>query len=314
MLNRINGRNEQGSVAVGAVLVLLGVFLVVGFIMLSMSLASTPADKVGVVWSGGPLDGKHYNKTLSAGQALTNIGILNTVYEYPITVRSYIISLNPTEGDRAGADSVHAVTKDNVQVEWQANTYFKLNTNKMKDFQQNIGFKYGADEQKGWDNMLSDYFRPQIENAMQTATRKYSVEDLYSSQEALLAIQSEVASDLKANINSALGDDYFCGPSFIQGKSGCPDFKFVIPKKPGVPDNIVAAFEENKSSAIAVKTAANGVLVKKQDAEGIAVLANATRAAGPAYLEMKRIEAQKIAAEHGSIFYIPYGSSVLLGK
>lgn len=303
-------RNEQGQAGIAAILAFMGVALVIGLIMLFNSLASTPADKVGVVWSGGPLDGKHYVKTLDPGSALTNIGVFNRVYEYPTTQRTYIAD---PENDRADLHgTISTVTKDNVEVHWRVNTYFKLNTGKLDSFQKNIGFKYSAWEDAGWDQMLNDVFRPQIENALQTASRKYTVEELYSNQDVIIAVQAEVASDLQANVNNVLGDDYFCGPGYIQGKSECPAFKFLIPKKPGIPDGISGAFETNKESEVAVKTASNVVLVKRQEAEGIRVLANATRDAGPAYLELKRIEAQQTAAANGGIFYVPYGSNIMV--
>ena len=230
-------------------------------------------------------------------------GPFNDNYEYPITVRSYIVSLSKGEGDVAGADSITAVTNDNVQVEWQVNTYFKLNTEPktLVEFQNNVGFKYKSWEDEGWERMLKDYFRPQIESSLQAATRQYSVEELYSSQKALAEIQKSVSTGLKENINSALGGEYFCGPEHKIESDVCNDFDFRIPKKPNIPAEIVSAFENNKESAVLVQTKKNEVAQKQQEAEGIKVLANATRAAGEAYLQNRQMDALMEAAKSGSL-------------
>lgn len=302
-------RKEAGQAGVGAILVLVIIAGIVGLIALTQSLASTPADKIGLVYGGGPIDEKKYVKVLPPGSGLTNIGVFNRLYEYPTTQRTYIADPDNKHADLHG--TIATVTKDNVQVDWRVNTYFKVNTDKLKDFHQNIGFKYAAWEGNGWDQMLNDVFKPQIENALQTASRKYTVEELYSNQDAIISVQEEVAADLQKNVNDVLGADYFCGPAFKAGGE-CSDFKFLIPKKPDIPPSIAASFEENKNSEVAVKTASNNVLIKKQEAEGILVIARATKQAGNDYLELKRIEAQRIAAEKGSIFYIPYGSNIMV--
>lgn len=294
--------SERGQAGVVIVLVLVAVIGLGGLIAALNSFHSTPGDKYGIVYGGGPIDEKNYVKTLKPGSGLTNVGVFNVVYEYPSTQRTFIVD---AQGGGDSSFAISTVTKDRIQVDWDATTYFKLNPDKLEKFHQQIGFKYAAWTKKGWNRMLAENFKPQVANALQTATRKYSVADLYSNQEAIIAIQEEVAADLRKNVNDVLGDDYFCGPG--NDKSGCGDFEFVIPSKPVIPDNIKVAYEENQSSEIAVQTAANQVDVKKQDALGIKIIADATRAAGEAYLETKRIEAYLAAANNpnGSTFVIP---------
>lgn len=298
--------NERGQAGVVITVILLSVLAIGGLVAALNSFHSTPGDKYGVVYGGGPIDSKSYVKTLHPGSGLSNVGIFNKVYEYPSTQRTFIV--DPAGGDSAA--SISTVTKDKIEVDWVATTYFKLNEKKLEKFHQNIGFKYAAWTEAGWNQMLAESLKPQIASALQTASRKYTVAELYSNQEAIIAIQEEVAADLRENVNDALGDDYFCGPG--ESKSGCADFQFIIPGKPVIPGTIKEAFELNQSSEIAVQTAANGVEAKKQEALGIKVLADATRAAGEAYLESKRIEAQQTAAEHGGVFYLPYGSDVMV--
>jgi hypothetical protein len=301
-------RNERGQAGVVIVVILLAILGIGGLVAALNSFHSTPGDHYGVVYGGGPLDKKSYVKTLHPGSGLSNVGVFNKVYEYPSTQRTFIV--DPAGGDSAA--SISTVTKDKIEVDWVATTYFKLNSAKLEAFHQNIGFKYHAWTEDGWNQMLAESLKPQIASALQTASRKYTVAELYSNQDAIIAIQEEVAADLRENVNNALGDDYFCGPGEVKG--GCADFQFIIPGKPVIPATIKTAFEQNQSSEIAVQTAANGVQVKKQEALGIKITADATRAAGDAYLESKRIEAQLAAAQAGSAIYIPYGTSLLLNQ
>jgi regulator of protease activity HflC (stomatin/prohibitin superfamily) len=296
-------KGQTGPIVVGIVLVVMAI---AGLVVALNSFHSTPGDKMGVVYGGGPIDKKEYVQTLPPGSGLANIGVFNKVYEYPTTQRTFVV--DPAGGD--SAVSISTVTKDKISVDWVATTYFKLNTDKVGKFHQNIGFKYVAWEEGGWNRMLAETLKPQIAEALQTASRKYTVAELYSNQEAIISIQEEVAASLKGNVNDVLGDDYFCGPGEV--KNGCADFRFVIPSKPIIPASIVEAFESNQTSEIAVQTATNKVEVNKQEALGIKILADATRAAGEAYLELKRIEAQQTAAANGGVFYLPYGSDVMV--
>lgn len=300
---------EKGQAGVVVVLVLLAVIGLGGLIAAMNSFHSTPGDKYGIVYGGGPIDEKNYVKTLNPGSGLTNIGVFNSVYEYPATQRTFVVD---AAGGGDSAFAISTVTKDKIQVDWNATTYFRLNDDKLEKFHQQIGFKYNAWTEKGWNKMLAENFKPQVAEALQTATRKYSVADLYSNQEAIITIQEEVASNLAENVNDVLGDDYFCGP----GAKGCHNFTFIIPSKPTIPQKIVDAYEENQSSEIAVQTAANQVDVKRQEALGIKILADATRAAGEAYLSKLYIEALDKAASNpsGSTFVVPseFGGQMIL--
>lgn len=292
---------EKGSFEAVGVLVIV---LVVGAIIaLASSFTQTPADRITLVYGGGPIDKKSYNERYLPGAGFVNKGIFNSTYTYPVTVRSYIVSLTKGEGDTKGSDAIPAVTNDNVSVQWQVNTYFKLNTDEetLRSFQDNVGFKYNAWDEDGWNRMLKDYFRPQIESSLQSATRQYSVEELYSDQKVLKDVQEEVSNGLKANINAALGGNYFCGPEHKTDTDTCPDFDFKIPKKPNIPEEIVKAFEDNKESEVAVQTERNKVEQKKQEALSIRVIADATRDAGSAYIQKLQVDALATAAENGSL-------------
>jgi hypothetical protein len=64
-----------------------------------------------------------------------------------------------------------------------------------------------------------------------------------------------------------LGDEYFCGPTYVPGQ-GCPDFEFVI-KRITVPDEILHEYQANRASEIAITTKENEVKQAQLEAEAI---------------------------------------------
>lgn len=75
-------------------------------------------------------------------------------------------------------------------------------------------------------------------------------------------LNDEIADGLKDQINVALGDAYFCGPTFngeVQenGNADCPDFQVVTKKARLTDDNVIASYNAQKTSENAKVTAEN---------------------------------------------------------
>lgn len=286
MINRQDGYVTVGGVIGGVV----AAAIIFGLFILFTATATMPVDQIGLHYSGGPIEGAKYVKTVPPGSGMFLTGIFDNVYEYPVTQRSYIIS--EREGDVLGTISVPSA--DRVQVGFEVATYFKLNVSKLRQFHETIGLKYHAWEDDGWDRMLSESFKQQIEFAVQREARQFDVSDIYASPEALIKIQAAVGTALKENVAQVLGDDYFCGVEYSTADPEvCPDFAFVI-KRVTIPETVKNAFESNRTSQIAILTAENNVKVATEEAKAIRARQEALESCGETCVLYEAIKAGQI--------------------
>jgi hypothetical protein len=289
---RTPGRRRRPGPGLGTLVVLVVVVVFALVPLVGSALKKTPRDRVGISYGGGPIEGARFQKIVEPGSALFFNGLFDPLYLYPADQQNYIISRSAGQSDDSASDSVIAPSKDRVAIEYQVAVYYKLNTDKLRSFHEELGLKYQAFTTKGWNNLIRDTFRQQIENALQEQTRRYGVADVYGNADLLVTVQSEVQRTLSERLKAALGDQFFCAPTFRPG-GACEDPTFII-KRADIPESVAAAYESNRTSQVLVTTRENEVLQREQEARGIEALAGALQQAGPAYVLMKAIESGKI--------------------
>lgn len=261
-------------------------------LMAAWPFKQTPRDKIGLSYGGGVIEGAHFQKIVEPGHGTFFNGFLDRLYTYPVTLRNYIVSKNPNEGDRKESDHIEAVTADNVRVQYETFTGFKLNTDLIRQFHETLGLKFHAWTQNGWDQLLDQTMRQVQENSLQQLTREYDAKALRSNVGALESVQGAVSKQLNVRIISVLGGNFFCETSWLPGKP-CGDMQFII-KRVTVPDEVANAYEKNAQSLIDVQTAANRVKQAEQQRQEIEKLNAALARSGGQYVLLKAIESGQI--------------------
>lgn len=269
------------------------------------SLNKTPRNRVGISYGGGPVEAAHFQRIVNPGSALFFNGLFDSLYLYPSDTQTYIVSKVAGQGTVARPDSIVAPTIDRVQVEYQLAIYFKLNSDLLQAFHEQLGLRYSAYTSEGWKRLVQDTFRQQVENALQEETRRYAVADIYGNADDLTSIQTAVEQRLSEQLVKSLGAPLFCSPSFAPGgECGAPT---VIIKKIDIPKSVVAAFEANRTSQIQVTTSQNQIAQREAEAKAIDALNAALSKAGMNYVLIKAIESGKI-----NFWVLPSDSGVTL--
>lgn len=230
---------------------------------------STQPDEVALAYTGGPIEGTKFDQIVQPGSGLVWLGLSDQSYIYPTTQRDYTASNDAN--DSPDGSAINCTTKDGVTSEWSVAVYFKLNTSKIRAFHENTGLKFQAfnggtyrtpdgRDVTGWDAMLGVQFRQQLEGTVQGICRSYSATEIHRDPEVYSRLNDEISNGLKDQVNDALGDAYFCGPTFNgeiaeNGEADCPDFTVVVKKAIITNQSVVDSYsnqlttENNKVSA-----------------------------------------------------------------
>ncbi|MBK5288783.1 MAG: SPFH domain-containing protein [Acidimicrobiia bacterium] len=272
-------------------------WLVIGAIVVALAFApgfvsglkKTPKNRVGISYGGGPFEAAHFQRVVKPGSSLFFNGFFDPLYLYPSDQQNYIISKKQGVGAQKSPDSIVAPTKDRVQVTYEVALYFKLDTDLLRRFHEELGLRYSAYTSAGWYNLIRDTFRQQIENALQEETRQVDVADLFGNAQLLVELQNRVQAQISQRLQEALGARFFCSPSFEPGGK-CGDPTFIV-KSVTIPNTVAKAFQDNRISAIRILTKQNEIQQREAEAQAIRALG----LTGQEYDVLKAIESGKIS-------------------
>jgi len=199
------------------------------------------------------VEDKKFKSIIPPGSTNRLIGPGDTVYAYPTDQRSYIIG--GAGADTDGGDEVTVVSKDNVRLGVRVQVYFTLNRQEetLRSFHERIGLKTDAYEDRGWNEMLQSYFRPQIDRALAAVATNYSWAELYNNEAKKSAFQTAASQEFTRLLPAAVGGDYFCGPSYT-GSNACGELSFTIQKPTPLDKGIIDGLEAKQRAELAKAT------------------------------------------------------------
>lgn len=222
-----------------------GVLVVLGLLSGACGLKGSEINERCVIYDGGPIQDKSFQGFLEPGATAKSVGVGSTVHCYRTDQRSYIAKIE-------GGDTVPTlvVSKDDVRMVVEYQLYFKLNLDDkvLRAFHENLGVKTEAWSEDGWRQMLTEYFEPQIDRALESAALLHNWRDLYASEEARAAFNADTVRILKDNVAAVIGGSYFCGPSYAGPGTPCGDFTFTVGKPRPENGDIVNAIEAQQTA------------------------------------------------------------------
>lgn len=272
-----------------AAAVIAGVFVLFSILTAPIYTDFTPTDRIGLSYGGGPLEARRFQRIVQPASGRFVNGWGDRLFLYPTTQRNYIVSKSEGEGDRAGVDFIQATSRDSIPIDFEIAVYFKLNTDEIQQFHEQLGLKYGAWEEDGWSKLLNDYIRQQAEESLQSEARRYTAEALYADQKTLETLSKELGPVINRRIISKAGGNYFCNPDWTSGTE-CGDFTFTVKKADIANDAVKAAFAARRESEIAIQTEQNKVRQAQQQARAIRTLQAALKDQGYLYVLLEAIK------------------------
>lgn len=217
--------------------------LAAGALFLGGCTSVTEPDRVGLYYFVGDLEGNKFDHCTTPSET-DDFPVNDEIIYLPIDLRGWEISKNP------GADSSDLTTvstkpetnqPSGVQVNVASKTSFLLNTycndggGKAKKFWETIGRRYqaygleGGRVSDGWNEMLRRIMVPALAKATQDVIRTYNADSLVGNIDGIRSkAQTDIAAAFAAELKTATGEDFFCGPTFDRKKDVCPQIAFSI--------------------------------------------------------------------------------------
>lgn len=309
------GQNEARGIAIIVALAVAALVLAASGIMFIAGWKAVPVDKIGLHYTGGPVDGQKFVKLIEPGSGTQFLGLLEKLVELPVTQRDYTFCFDTNKCDGA---PIEVAVKGGSEVILEGATTFKLNAgpDTIRRFYEQICIKFDCTSEDGWDEMLRVNMRGPIEQAIQQSVRAYTMDEVYAgvpgegatttadtATTILEQVQAAIAADLKENINTFVGGPYFCGPSYDRSRpDDCPDFQFQITNAIPKDESVRNSFAANVASRQNEVTARNNAAAKVAEAEGQrrAQEALGSLFAQPGYIEYLRALAMQRCAENSN--------------
>ncbi len=280
------GYMRPGRVAVAALLALAAVALP---ILAWTSLESSPSDRVTVCRNGGPFDDHRVRQIIDPGEGPALTGLLSDCFSYPVSTRIYTASSD----DGADGAALSCTTSDAVGIKMAVSVRFTLNTESHDLIEQEFNEvlnRYDAHTDDGWDRLLQDTIRRELDSQVERTCRDFEGREMASGGEALQAVQTALAANLRERVNQNVGVTLFCGPGVPYGGAACPELTVSVTRIIPSEEATRVAFEALVREEANTRAANQSVETAEANARAIEAQAQAASNAGESYVRLQLIE------------------------
>ncbi|WP_435109791.1 SPFH domain-containing protein [Nocardiopsis synnemataformans] len=171
---------------------------------------STQPDEVALEYSAGPFSSTEFDSCIDPGNRDYH-GPGDRTFTYPAGQRTLTFS----GADDAEMGTATVVSSDDLELKVTGLVTFSLVTDcdVLRQFHEQLGLKYGADETSGWNTLLADYIGAPLNRALDDATKSFTWRELYTSGEKKAEWEGLVAELLYEYIAEQGGGNFFGRPT-----------------------------------------------------------------------------------------------------
>jgi hypothetical protein len=172
------------------------------------SITTPEPDQKGIVYDAGKLSDTTFQNCVEPGHRDVS-GWGDQGFVYPNGQRTFEFA------DKGGAESkpLTVVTKDNLEMTVSGVATFSLTTDcaTLRKFHEQIGLKFKAYEDAGWNRLLGVYIGQPLDRAMDAAAKAYGWKDLFSNPQVKQEWEKSVATYAAQFIKEQGGEGFFGG-------------------------------------------------------------------------------------------------------
>lgn len=170
------------------------------------SITTPEPDQKGIVYDAGMFSDTTFQNCINPGSRDVS-GWGDQGFVYPNGQRTFEFA------DKQGAESkpLTVVTKDNLEMTVSGVATFSLTTDcaTLRKFHEQIGLKFKAYENGGWDRLLGVYIGQPLDRAMDAAAKAYGWKDLFSNPAVKQEWEKSVATYAAQFIKEQGGAGFF---------------------------------------------------------------------------------------------------------
>jgi hypothetical protein len=182
--------------------------LAAALLVAGCSITTPEPDQKGIVYDAGMFSDTTFQNCINPGSRDVS-GPGDQGFVYPNGQRTFEFA----EKNGAESGSLTVVSKDNLEMTVAGVATFSLTTDckTLQKFHEQIGLKFRAYEDDGWNRLLGVYIGQPLDRAMDAAAKEYGWKDLFSNPQIKQEWERKVAAFAAQFIQEQGGAGFFGG-------------------------------------------------------------------------------------------------------